>query len=157
MTFEDYVIKSHPTGSNYICNPPVTDTDIDTVFLLHSELFAPGAQIPKHYSDQLVEDGWTPCVGEGYEILGGDFTAWRKGNFNYICTTDEKYYKKYVFATKVCKAMNIKYKPARIWMFEVIMERKHMPKSATYGDLNLGTFWHQALQGGNAEVLINPT
>ena len=118
---EDLVIKSSPTGSNYICNPPVTTTDIDTVFLVTNMFFADQA---------LVANGWTRCIGEGYEVLGGDFQAYRKGNKNYICTADPQYYSKYVRATKICKMMNLLNKEDRIWMFKVVMEGTHLPSNS---------------------------
>jgi hypothetical protein len=74
-----------------------------------------------------MQAGWEPCVGEGYEILGGDFAAFRKGNKNYICTTDPAYYNKYVKATKICKLMNLLDKRDRIFMFKVVMEGYGLP------------------------------
>jgi hypothetical protein len=127
---EDFVIKSSPTGSNYICNPPVMDTDIDTVFLVHQQFYAPGAEVPIKYSDILSLNGWTPCVGEGSEVLGGDFTAWRKGNKNYICTTDPVYYNKYVKATKICKMLNLLNKEDRIFMFKLVMGGTGLPSNS---------------------------
>lgn len=33
---KELYISCFPTGSNYICNPPVEDTDIDTMYLVHN-------------------------------------------------------------------------------------------------------------------------
>lgn len=136
---EDFVIAQHPTGSNYICNPPVTNTDIDTVFLCQPCQVDPITSQVRTYDESLLETGWEPCVGEGYEILGGDFTAWRKGNKNYIVTTDPEYYKKYVRATKICKAMNLLNKQDRIWMFEVVMHGKYLPSNTPIPALDFNT------------------
>lgn len=117
---EDFVIKSSPTGSNYICNPPVTTTDIDTVFLVTNIAQSDVA---------LVSNSWNRCIGEGYEVLGGDFQAYRKGNKNYIITQEPTYYAKYVRATKICKMMNLLNKEDRIWMFKVVMDGEYLPSN----------------------------
>ncbi len=117
---EDYVISSSPTGSSYICNPPVTNTDIDTVFLVTNTFYA---------DLSLANSGWTRCIGEGYEVLSGDFRAYRKGNKNYIVTAKPDFYKKFVRATKICKMMNLLNKEDRIWMFKVVMDNAHLPST----------------------------
>lgn len=131
---EDFVIKSSPTGSNYTCNPPVTNTDIDTVFLCQPCVVDPTTSQVRTYDEFLTGGGWTPCVGEGYEVLGGDFTAWRKGNKNYICTTDPAYYAKYVKATKICKMLNLLNKQDRVFMFRLVMEGAGLPSSTALGN-----------------------
>src|SRR3546814_4124047 len=95
-SFYDFVLKSHPTGSSYTCDPPVTTTDIDTIILADTG-FAP----------YLMEEGWMPCSGEQYTDHASNFSAWRKGNLNYIVTTNKKFYKRWVIATKIAKAMNL--------------------------------------------------
>src|SRR3546814_8711466 len=79
-----------------ICDPPVTTTDIDTIILADTG-FAP----------YLMEEGWMPCSGEQYTDHASNFSAWRKGNLNYIVTTNKKFYKRWVIATKIAKAMNL--------------------------------------------------
>lgn len=105
--YEDYVIKSHPTGSNYICNPPVTDTDIDTVLL-----------VKEGYETSLADLGWD--LGENYGALS-EFWSWRKDDKNYIVTTNPVFYKRFVVATKACKAINTLSKSARIAVFDAIL------------------------------------
>src|SRR3546814_7380819 len=77
-SFYDFVLKSHPTGSSYTCDPPVTTTDIDTIILADTG-FAP----------YLMEEGWMPCSGEQYTDHASNFSAWRKGNLNYIVRSEE--------------------------------------------------------------------
>lgn len=109
--YEDFQIKYHPTGSNYICNPPVTDTDVDTVILAK-----------EGYEDSLKELGWTTSTevnGETY-CNNGDFVSWRKGNKNYVVSCNPEFYKKFVIATRAAKALNLLTKPQRVAFFEAV-------------------------------------
>lgn len=108
--YEDYVIAQHKTGSNYICNPPVTDTDIDTVILVRSG-----------YEHSLQELGWQYQMSDiEYEAMGS-FTSWRKGNKNYIVTQDKDFYDKFVKATRCAKILNLMNKQDRIMLFSMIL------------------------------------
>lgn len=111
MKFEDCVFNSHPTGSRYICNPPVTDTDNDTVFLANGY---------HDWQTILRNDGWQDC-GQEYET-GGDFHAFRKGVENYIVTEDLKFYSSYVIATEAAKALNLLKKEDRIKLFQAVAQ-----------------------------------
>lgn len=50
MTFKEQVRMSFPIGSRYVCDPPVMDTDRDTLFLVGDVLTAETA---------LLLEGWT--------------------------------------------------------------------------------------------------
>lgn len=108
--FWQCVIKQHATGSNYICNPPVVDTDIDTVFLVNGYY---------DYAALLVKDGWEDC-GKQYEGHKSEFQAFRKGKDNYIVTEDPLFYWSYVKATEGAKALNLTNKDDRIKLFQTI-------------------------------------
>lgn len=110
MEFKDTVFKSYPTGSRYICNPPPTDTDNDTIFLVNGYY---------DYEEFLLNDGWEPC-GDGYP--DGDFLAFRKGEENYIVTEDEELFLSYVKATEGAKALNLLNKEDRIKLFQAVRE-----------------------------------
>jgi hypothetical protein len=110
MQFQDCVLKSHPTGSRYICNPAPTDTDNDTVFLVNG------------YHDWvsiLLNDGWEDC-GKQYEGHDAEFRAFRKGEENYIVTEDIQFYLSYLKATEGAKALNLLNKEDRIKLFQAI-------------------------------------
>lgn len=105
--FKSYVIKSHPIGSRYVCDPPVLDTDKDTLILVTDTKAA--CQI-------LLELGWTYCLnGEYFE---GFFMALRKGEDNYILTAHEMFFDRYVVAAEVAKRLNVKDKQTRIAIHE---------------------------------------
>lgn len=106
----NYVEAYHPTGSNYICDPPVTDTDIDSVYL-----------VKNGYEQALSSEGFQySMTDEEYESQG-IFLSWRKGNENYIVTTDENFYNKFVLATEVAKALNLRNKASRVSLFQAVL------------------------------------
>jgi len=108
---QDCAIKSHPTGSRYICNPPVLTTDKDTIILVDGF---------SDYFRLLDEEGWDRADNE-YSI-DGYFTSWRKDEENYIVIEDEKYYDASVVATEAAKALNLLKKEDRITLFESIID-----------------------------------
>ena len=110
MEFKDCVLKSHPTGSRYICNPPVMDTDNDTVILVNGYY---------NWEEMLPNEGWEDC-GIDYDNMDGDFRAYRKGEENYIVTEDEDFFFSYVKATEGAKALHLLNKEDRIKLFSAI-------------------------------------
>lgn len=110
MSIDDYIIKQQPTGSNYICKPPVTNTDIDTVVLMK-----PG------YENTLADLGYSFESSEvEYESMG-EFISWRRGNDNWIVTTDKKFYKKFVYATQLARLLNLTEKSDRVKLFQAVL------------------------------------
>lgn len=109
MTDLSWALKSHPTGSSYTCDPPVTDTDIDTVVLVNPLV---------DYHDILLKDGWK--FNQEYEATGY-FTSYRKDNMNLIVTESPAYYLCYVKATMAAKALNLLDKKDRITLFQTIL------------------------------------
>lgn len=112
--FEDYVKAKARTGSSYICDPPVFDTDTDYV-LLCSE----------GYEKSLRDKGFECSTSESaacieYESMG-NFLSYRKGNDNYIVTTDVEFYVKFVNATRLAKRLNLLKKEDRIALFQAIL------------------------------------
>lgn len=103
------VIKSYPTGSRFICDPPPTDTDNDTVILVNGFY---------DWQSALEKEGWD----DGGDYGGGDFISFRKGEENYICTEDPDFFSDYVKATNGAKALNLLKKKDRIALFEAVIE-----------------------------------
>ena len=105
-----YAIERHPTGSRYICSPPSLGSDDDTVVWA-----LPG------YEAALTENGFTSqSDGLEYDTLGA-FSSWRNGDENYIVTTDEEFYRRFVKATEIAKALNLLNKSDRITLFQGIL------------------------------------
>lgn len=108
--YVEYVIKSQPTGSNYICDPPVEGTDIDTVLL-----------VKNNYENSLDAEGFSYQMSEHEYDSMGSFVSWRRGVENYIVTTDENFYKKFVLATEIGRLLNLKEKSDRVKLFQAVL------------------------------------
>ena len=113
------LVAFSPTGSRFMCDPPVMDTDIDFVALVVDHDAA---------SEVLTANGWTKCVGENsdeedssYDELG-EFSAYRKDNFNLIICDDRAYYVKYCAATLLCTKLNLLDKAERCDLFQTIVK-----------------------------------
>lgn len=112
LDIETEYLKLHPTGSRYICDPPVMNTDIDFIVLVGEMAIA---------VLDLVSAGWKrPNNGEGY----GDksyLTTFRRGEYNLIVMTDRKKFDKWVKATEEAKKKNLTKKEDRVALFESIL------------------------------------
>jgi len=102
------------TGSAYICNPPVTDTDIDYICICDGEL------------SQAID----LLTGAGYSVTDYDdedypedsvFITFRKDKINLIVTADEDFYNKFVAATEVAKHLNLLKKSDRVMLFQAVL------------------------------------
>ena len=97
------------TGSSYICNPPVTNTDID--FVIYSQDW-----------DKLhnwCEQNAFKTNFEDYELE--EFRSYKRGVINLIVTNDATFYKRFVKATEVAKKLNLLDKQQRIDLFDFVM------------------------------------
>ena len=101
---------SFPTGSSYICNPPVTNTDIDEMFYVTDLNVA---------HTQLLATGWTVCGGAEYERK--EWSAYRSGRNNALLTDNPKYFLAMYHATETAKVLNLQSKADRIALFAHIM------------------------------------
>lgn len=112
-----YLYKvSFPTGSNYICNPPVTDTDIDQMFLVY-DLYRTAEEL-----DQL---GWKECRSKDNKSYPTDvMLAFRLGVNNALLTDNEEYFNNFYKATEEAKRRNLLNKADRIALFEEYIGKK---------------------------------
>lgn len=113
------LVAFSPTGSRFVCDPPVMDTDIDFVVLVVDHDAA---------SEVLTANGWAKCVGESsdeedssYDELG-EFSAYRKDNFNLIICDDRAYYMRYCAATLLSTKLNLLDKAERCALFQTIIK-----------------------------------
>ena len=109
---KDYIRAFYPTGSNYICNPPVTDTDVDYLIL---------AKHKKALAYTLMENKFTinpiDYYEQGKEVL---FESWRRGNINLLVMTDIDHFNKWVEATILAKKLNLLDKKQRVDLFNYV-------------------------------------
>lgn len=124
-------ISVYPTGSRYICNPPILDTDDNYLVLVED---ARGV-----YS-KLINDGWEDCLklavdGSGKDAIdsyideqsyGVVWYAFRKGAINIMVSENWDWYVSSCAATELCKALNIKEKEQRIRIFRNLKYREHI-------------------------------
>jgi len=99
-----------PIGSNYICNPPVTNTDIDYMCLVQNLTIA---------HSYLILDDWVPSAERDYPDT--NWFSYRKGKDNIIVTDNIKYYLKMYYATETAKLLNLQDKADRIALFNQIL------------------------------------
>lgn len=132
------IIKAHPTGSKYICNPAVNDTDEDWVVLHHERIVGP----TRNWDGDLVQDAiyFNPTSGVGgrrlidddWYVAGsadeqGKTISFKKiigkVNYNLICTCDPNHYDLWVKATEEAKRLNLVNKFDRVMLFEEMFDK----------------------------------
>lgn len=108
-----YILKIEPTGSNYVCNPPVTDTDKDYLILPVEGEF-------DNLILSLQDDDWKSP--RGYEDSMFISLKKRLGGtiINLIIIKSEIEFDAYVYATKISKELNLREKEDRINLFEIV-------------------------------------
>lgn len=108
---DKYVSTVWRTGSSYICNPPVLDTDRDFVLLVTDyDAFIAAA----------IDKGYTVCGNSEYEDK--EFTALRQENVNLLVVATEELWKSWVSATELAKRFNLLNKADRVALFKVIVD-----------------------------------
>lgn len=104
----------YQTGSSVICDPPVTNTDIDFVIYYNNH------ELPAW----LYEKGFT-CSSkdrEEYELAeSSSMLCLRKDNINLILVDDYIFYQRWVRATILAKQFNLIKKYDRISLFNAIL------------------------------------
>ena len=108
-------ISYFPTGSNYICDPPVTDTDIDYA------VYVKDINTAMRY---LEKNGWKVCGGNSYPLE--EWAAYRKDQYNLILFADWKAYVRFEAATELCKKRNVLEKEDRIELFNLICQQDNV-------------------------------
>ena len=122
---EDLVVGWHQTGSTVICDPPVLTTDEDYVIYTYD-------------MEELVKE----LLAIGYKICGdaeykgkGEFTAVRKGKYNYIIVEKEALYNRYEAAMLLAKKRNLCVKEVRVALFRQIIDGPTADNLDPIGDL----------------------
>lgn len=120
-------LEAARTGSRYICDPPVLDTDDDYIVLVDD--------LAESIEKFLYQDGWKRSGAESYPV-GGNWESIKKtfnGTvINLIMTDDENFFNRFVHATETAKKLNLLKKEDRIVLFQAIVEA--MP---THEDVDL--------------------
>lgn len=100
------------TGSRYVCDPPVMDTDIDIVIVWSLET-----------DIKLREAGFASSEDDPSVVYNNSsvVNCYRRDQFNILATYQEKYYlwKKY---NDVATALNLREKEQRVALAQIITE-----------------------------------
>lgn len=114
MELQHLVTDEFHTGSSYICNPPVTDTDIDIVVLTNNR--------EELLNGILRFGGYLQTDGRYSPSENNDFVSARVGNYNYIVVKDIDTFTRWKKATSLAKALNLRNKEDRITLFKAIVQ-----------------------------------
>lgn len=103
------------TGSSIICNPPVTDTDID--FVIYTKNF-------DRLLEWLMKEGFKQTSKDGYDINDESvfFCCFRKNEVNLIVVVDKEFFNKWVEATILAIRLNLRSKEQRVELFRYFFE-----------------------------------
>lgn len=110
--FDQLVKEVMPTGSRFICNPPVENTDEDYVLLV--------SNLPD-FIDLATIAGWSNNLEE-YDGVGSEFECFRKDEYNLIVTSSKELFDKWCTATMLAKFFNLTKKTDRVELFSVIVD-----------------------------------
>lgn len=98
-------------GSRVTCDPPPTTSDFD--FLVE----APGVDV----TDMLDAAEFSREEGESYVGQFNVFTSWRRGDVNFIVTSDAEFARRHRAAGHVCKNLNLMEKSDRVMVFQAVL------------------------------------
>jgi hypothetical protein len=136
----EYCLDILPTGSSIICDPPITNTDVDYLCLLspkvltplEKELFAQNwfiggslentqLKLSQNIFPEFTEELFPP-LKEYPDFFTGDgiFRSWKKGEINLILTCSPEYFSNFTKATRLAKKLNLLKKEDRISLFEAV-------------------------------------
>ena len=120
--FTNYFIKYQFVGSRITCSPPPLDTDQDVLVLVHQSNHA--VMERKILEAGFVKEGSLPADGDIDAGKDNVFHSYRKGDMNYIVTTDEAFYQRFSTATELARKYNLMEKADRIQLFQAVLYGK---------------------------------
>jgi hypothetical protein len=104
----------YPTGSRYVCHPPVLVTDVD--FIVYHPYDVP-------FVAGLLAGGYKYSNHPEYHCSDAQnnvFYSYRKGVENLIVTSDRDFADEYRVATDICKRWNLRQKYDRVTVHEIV-------------------------------------
>lgn len=112
---DHFVDEIWPTGSHYICSPPVTNTDRDFVIL-------PRMAFENKLDKALLNLGFVCNTKEYYKDTStkDKFTSYKLGNLNFIVVYEYNVFEKWKLATELAKKLNLTLKIDRVNLFETL-------------------------------------
>lgn len=122
VPFIHYFTKYKFVGSRVTCNPPPLDTDQDVLVLVRIGHLA--VMELKILEDGFVKEGSLPAEADTQAGKDNVFHSYRKGDMNYIVTTDEAFYQRFSTATELARKYNLMEKSDRIQLFQAVLYGK---------------------------------
>ncbi len=120
-----FVLGVTACGSRVTCDPAPTDTDEDWLVHVYEKVGGEGMDPAEYFhrlSGELQDQGFVLEGNEDYQDEEGmEFTSFRRGEINLICTFRWQFVDRHKLATKVCKRFNLLDKGDRVALFEAIM------------------------------------
>lgn len=107
--YYDSLYRYIHSGSSYICNPPVLDTDIDYFFVGPTE---------NEFTEDIKKFGFEKTSDPEYEFTG--FVSFRSGNYNFILIGDRHAFNDVCLATAIARRQNLLEKDQRVALFEML-------------------------------------
>ena len=124
-----------PSGSSYICDPPVINTDEDWLIYSPPELFRQTRELAfaNHFSRSAQRSSYTKIAEQRDRFIAYRSLPpgpWRTcpygNNLNLIITCDLDFYQKFQFATEEAKRLNLLVKDDRINLFQKVFQGKYV-------------------------------
>jgi len=120
--FAHYFTKYQFVGSRITCNPPPLDTDQDVLVLVRIGNLA--VMELKILEAGFVKEGSLPAEMALDADKNNVFHSYRKGDMNYIVTTDKAFYQRFSTATELARKYNLMEKSDRIQLFQAVLYGK---------------------------------
>lgn len=114
-------LKFELVGSRVTCDPAPTDTDQDVLVL--ADLNTWGLHLEPLLVTSGFEKGGSDC-GDVAGYMGNtplSFQSFTFGELNLIVTFDPEFYRRFMAATGVSRALNLLNKPDRILLFQAVL------------------------------------
>lgn len=127
-----FALATCKTGSRYVCNPPVMDTDFDVVVLLKKAEDVVYIEDEGYvYTVPEANDGYEANEIETAGLNGHWLKTYRKGEINLICLIDPTRFGRWKLATDIAKRFNMTSRDDRVELFAMI--KSHQEYEAYMG------------------------
>lgn len=122
VPFTNYFAQYRFVGSRVTCNPPPLDTDQDVLVHVHQTNMA--IVQSKLQAAGFVREGSNPAELNAEAHKDIVFHSFRKGDMNYIITSDPQFYERFSTATELARKWNLLEKSDRIQLFQAVLYGK---------------------------------
>lgn len=122
IPYTNYFAQYRFVGSRITCNPPPLDTDQDVLVYVQGCNMA--VVQDKLLNAGFVREGSNPADMQGNADNQSVFHSFRKGDMNYIITSEMEFYERFSTATELARKWNLLEKADRIQLFQAVLYGK---------------------------------